>query len=126
APPSGWVLLNALTRPADANGPLASATWPESNPTGRTLRAAARHRQHRVHAVVQQPRDAHDAGPRVLLWRARRPQERARDHDPELRLALLDDGRMVRLRLLALLLGRRGLRDRQPRHGLPARRAPAG
>src|SRR5436190_11657836 len=53
--------------------------------------AATRHRQYGLHAHLLELGDAHDAWPRVLLRRAGWPEERSRDHDPELRLAVLDD-----------------------------------
>ena len=50
------------------------------------------------------------------------PQERAHDHDAELRLDGHDDGAVVAVRLLALLQRRRGRHLRQLRPGVPARR----
>src|SRR6185436_488284 len=67
--------------------------------------AAPRHGKHGVHAPLFESRDVHDSRACVLLRRPRRPEERAGDHDAELRLDGLDDGDLVRLRLLALLLG---------------------
>src|SRR3954465_15221683 len=49
-------------------------------------------REYRVHARLHQPRHADDARPRLFLRRTGGTQERARDHDPELRFHERHDG----------------------------------
>ena len=79
-------------------------------------------REYGLHAPRREPRDADDAGARVLLRRARRPLEHADDHDPELRLDGDHDGALVARRLLALLQRRRGRDLRELPLRVPAAR----
>src|SRR5437773_5855411 len=105
------VYNGAQEAPASKRGPAASAAWADE----RVDHARTRYRQHGVHAAVHEPGDAHDARAGVLLRRARRPEERPRDHDAELRVDGLDDHHLVRRRLLAVLFWRRRRDHRQPR-----------
>src|SRR5579872_297309 len=53
--------------------------------------------QHRFYADLCQPGHAHDPRAGLLLRWSRPAQERPDDHDTKLRLAWMDDGRMVRV-----------------------------
>src|SRR6202142_320953 len=120
---SAWRQSDPVTTAAERTGATSGAEYPARRATsGAPLRrwctswpytsvngvghAWARHRQHRLHARLHEPGHAHDARLGVLLRRAGRPQERAGDHDPELRLHGLDDRDLVRGGLLAVLLRR--------------------
>src|SRR5215212_4579192 len=64
-------------------------------------RLHVRHRKYGIHAPRDQLGHADDPWTGLLLWWARRSQERPRDHDAELHLDGSDDDRLVGGRLLA-------------------------
>ena len=74
--------------------------------------------------LVRRARGDHDAGPRLLLRRARAAQERHHHHDAELRLARRRHPHLDRLRLQPGLRTRRPRRHRQPALRLPEQRRP--
>jgi len=78
-------------------------------------------RRHRLAPRVGGPRDAHDAGPRVLLRRPGAPQERARDDHAQLLHPLPHLGPMGPLGLLARVRTGHQRDHRRARLGRPPR-----